>query len=233
MDVVYFQSDKVSQRELKYSLRSMAANVPHERVFFVGFAPPWVTDVTLIEAKFPVKKFHSLHAKTMLLANTRLDIEEMTMFDDDMYVLKPQTNPIPWLTVGEMKPFDRGKPLWETNSNSWIQMQWNSVQFLKSQGIEYIHDMSIHTPHVYNKDTLMKLAEVAPRDHPIMWRIVYPNMYVDDIQPLEADVKSYSIDQLKKVLAHDSGFLSSHNGSIHTMEDYLDGLFPEKCVYEV
>ncbi len=232
MDVVYLQSDKVSRKELTYSLRSMAANVPHERVFFVGFAPPWVTDVTLIEAKFPAQKFHSLHAKTRLLSNSRLDIEEMTMFDDDMYVLKPQTNPIPWLSVGKMKSFDKGKPRWETNSQSWLQMQWNSVQFLQAQRVEYIHDMSIHTPHVYHKDTLVKLAEIAPQDHPIMWRVVYPNMYVDDIQPLEMDVKSYDLHQLEQVLAHDSGFLSSHNGSIHIMEDYLDGLFPEKCAYE-
>ena len=42
MDLVYVVRDGANP-ELRYSLRSVAVNLPHDRVWIVGHVPAWIT----------------------------------------------------------------------------------------------------------------------------------------------------------------------------------------------
>ena len=238
MDIVYFQGPKIAPRELKYSLRSMAANVPHERVYFLGHAPEWVTDVTLIEGNFPPHKWWNLHAKHRVLANPRVPIEEMTAFDDDMYVLNP-VDKVPPMYIADflkrlMKDHENENKKFRGKTTSYSEVTHNSINFLKTQGFgtEDIKNISVHTPRVYLKDDLVALAKLTEDlTAPIMWRTVYGNMYTEP-ELIPTDVKVFTDEQFDIVKAAGGDYMSSHNASIHIIEEYLDGLFPEKCAYE-
>ena len=238
MDIVYFQGPKISERELRWSLRSVAANVPHERIFMLGTAPDWITDVTVIEANWPPHKWWSLHAKHRVLANPRLDIETMTAFDDDMYVLNP-IDQVPPQYVKDFlarltKTFRGSNKEWSGQTKSYAEAAYNSIKFLGEQGmpVEDVKNIAVHTPRVYEKDNLIDLAEKTEHlTAPIMWRTVYGNLYTEP-ELMETDVKIFNQQQLDIVLAQEGDYLSSHNAHINLVEEVLDGLFPEKCAYE-
>jgi len=228
MDVVYFQGPQVSERELRWSLRSMAANLPHERVLFLGQAPDFVKNVASIDADWPEGKWHSIHAKNRALA--KLDFEEATLFDDDMYVTRP-VDRVPHYHTGWMRK--RNVPRTDRYS-TWREIVTITHEWLEAQGVEHPLHPAVHVPRIVTKENMEKLAGRDRMDHPILWRLAYGNLFhYDNMDLLPCDPKAMTEDQLKLVFSYDMDFLSSHNKTTHLMEDYLDGLFPDKCDYEV
>jgi hypothetical protein len=52
-DVVYVVRPGNRNEELRYSLRSIAAHLPHRRVWLAGFCPSWVRNISFIPALSP------------------------------------------------------------------------------------------------------------------------------------------------------------------------------------
>ena len=53
LDVVIPLKESEDNEELRYVLRSIAANLPHRKVFLAGFKPSWVKNVELISVEVP------------------------------------------------------------------------------------------------------------------------------------------------------------------------------------
>lgn len=73
--------------ELRYSLRSLAAHVPHDRVWIAGHRPPWVTGVEHL----PVSATGSRYARSaanLAAACAHPDVsDEFVLFNDDFFVV--------------------------------------------------------------------------------------------------------------------------------------------------
>lgn len=75
--------------ELRYSLRSLAANVPHDRVWIVGHKPAWVTGVRHIPVRQGNQKHDNTWAIMRAFAN-HPDIDpDVLLMNDDFFVMRP------------------------------------------------------------------------------------------------------------------------------------------------
>lgn len=228
MDIVYLQGPHVSERELRWSLRSVAANLPHERMMFLGPVPGFVKNVASIDGDWPEKKFDQLHAKHRALAQLKFD--EVVVMDDDFYVTKP-VDRLPEYYTGWF--FRKRLAAHMGAGDTWDGLIDSTFDFLQWLGYEGPHWAAIHIPSVYTKDNLMEIAEKDPMINAFQWRMVYSVLF-NDPTLIPMDCKATSKEAFVKITEkYDLGFLSSEQNILHFVEDYLDELFPDKCDYEV
>ena len=75
--------------ELRYSLRSLAANVPHDRVWVVGYKPAWLTGVQHLRVKQGNQKHDNTWAIMRAFANHPGIADELLLMNDDFFVMHP------------------------------------------------------------------------------------------------------------------------------------------------
>ncbi len=230
MDIVYFIGPEHTE-ELRYSLRSVCENVPHDRLVFLGTPPEWVQDAMIIEGAFDTSKFWALHSKFRMLGNPRIPLSDKIInFDDDMYVLDPITKEIPPHRVAEkMKRINVQIRNQSVSNDQVIENTW---KFLDDNGVKDPVELSVHTPRVYDRDLVAELIEKDEMVEPYLWRKIYANYFKLDSVRLEMDVKVIHKDHWVNLQRWPQGFLSSYNASFNIVEDYLKEKFPDKCQYE-
>lgn len=99
MDIVYVCQAAERNEPLRYSLRSLV-NLPHARVWFVGYKPKWVYGVQYV----PTRQKGPKHANTWRnwLAMAGADLSDrFVLFNDDFFVTRP-TTAIPALHQGTL-----------------------------------------------------------------------------------------------------------------------------------
>lgn len=88
MDVVYICEANERNEELRHSLRTLA-NLPHARVWMVGYKPRWARNVQYL----PTKQISSKHVNTWRnwqAVATCADISDrFILFNDDFFVTRP------------------------------------------------------------------------------------------------------------------------------------------------
>src|SRR4051812_33004749 len=91
--VVYVNKVDEVNEELRYSLRSIAKNLPHAEVWVTGYPPPWVRNVRSIDVERP-KGWTKYTSST---DNLRAAVEhpelpdDCLLMNDDFFVLRPVT----------------------------------------------------------------------------------------------------------------------------------------------
>lgn len=88
MDAVYRVRPGGQHEELRYSLRSLAAWLPVDRVWIAGWAPEWVRGVSHV----PLNPTGSRYLRSLanLLAACHAGVSErFVLIDDDMFLLRP------------------------------------------------------------------------------------------------------------------------------------------------
>lgn len=90
VDAVYLVREGDDNEELRYSLRTLAKNVPHSGVWIVGYKPRWVSDVVahIQTVQGPDAQANQCAALRAMSAEIpgRFDV-----WNDDFYALKPTT----------------------------------------------------------------------------------------------------------------------------------------------
>lgn len=161
--------------ELRFSLRSAAANLPVESVTIVGDAPRWVTGVRRI----PGNRY-STKAKNVL-DNVRIAVsapgvpDDVVLMNDDFFVLNP-TAQIPVLYRGSLRAhLERVASAWSW----WAVSLQNTLSFLQQQGVDDPISYELHVPFPVNRegmrDALARLDDYCA-DNPPQWRTVYGNL---------------------------------------------------------
>lgn len=88
--VVYVVGPGDDNEELRYSLRSLAANLPHERVWIAGHRPSWVSDtVGHIPASQMRSRFQNSTGNMRAACEHPEVAEEFVYFNDDFFVMDP------------------------------------------------------------------------------------------------------------------------------------------------
>lgn len=90
LDVVYFLKEDSDSDEIRYSLRSIEENFPHDRVWFVGGRPKGLTpDMQLYVKQNAPMKWENV--RNMMRTVCRCDeiSEDFWLFNDDFFILKP------------------------------------------------------------------------------------------------------------------------------------------------
>lgn len=89
--------------ELRYALRSIAANLPHRRLILVGAAPPaWVVGADHMAVPQDRSKYEN-STRNLVTACESGDLSEwFTLYNDDMYVMAPQPGGMPVFHRGNL-----------------------------------------------------------------------------------------------------------------------------------
>ncbi|MFF4179723.1 hypothetical protein [Streptomyces sp. NPDC001750] len=94
-DLVVPVREGAANRQLRYALRSWAANLPHRRVWLVGYRPPWVSGVGHI----PTRQTGTKYANTTVAVRAAIEhpgvTERFILCNDDFFVMEPQPAELP------------------------------------------------------------------------------------------------------------------------------------------
>lgn len=225
MDVIYPVRPGDDNEELRYSLRALDANFPHDRVWVVGYKPVWVTGCEYIPGN--TGEYHANVYNNIRSAVDHPDVsDDVVIFNDDFFVTEP---------VARVATYCRGTmaehialPRVQRNKGWWHESLTTTLTCLHANGIAEPLSYELHVPLPVDKnrmaDTLARFQYVTP-DNPPQWRSLYGNLHAPAAER-HHDVKSYGAGELHRP------FHSTEDRSFVAFEQQIHELFPTPSRYE-
>lgn len=221
LDVLYFVRDGANE-ELRLSLRSVAANLPHERVWIVGDKPEWVKNVHFIQGNRRGSKWLNVF-DNLRIACRKVDAERFVVMNDDFYITEPVT---------EIPPWHRGplsKHIAMAGNGDWGKSLAATKRFLEERGFDDPLSYELHVPVVMERDKLGTVLREAMGVRPVppQWRTLYGNWWHVRSEPAP-DVKAHRHE------FSPTTFLSTTDMTFHNSEPgrWLRARFPSPSPYE-
>lgn len=209
MDLVYICRDGDNE-ELRYSIRSAIANLPHDNIWVFGGKPDWYKGN---HVRLKQNGFKYDNARANLAAITRhYDVSDnFVLMNDDFYAVRPVKN---------IEPMHRGlmqKHLDMIEVNlGYKELVQETFDTLTRIGIEQPLSYELHVPMVMNKNKLAKVLRM-----PGLWRSLYGNIYgIGGEEYL--DVKVHNTIDIDSLMKNPLPYISSHE---NTFQGILDGYF--------
>jgi hypothetical protein len=224
MDCVYVCRPGDNE-ELRYSIRSVVANMPYDNLWLVGYKPSWYVG-NFISVPNTTTKFENIRLAIKAAAEHNEISDDFILMNDDFFVIKP-ANPDKVLHGGLLiDKISRYRSMLETGR--YITLLENTHKFLVKSGIKNPLDYDIHTPIVFNKSNLLQI--INRRHFP---RSLYGNMFKVGGE-FTNDVKVYSDNSLlKHNLPEDSPYISTQDDSFNNLfNSLLKDMFTEPSKYE-
>lgn len=234
LDIVYVVRPGESNEELRYSLRSIAKNMPHKRVIIAGYKPSWVKGVTYIANPQKGNKYENSRGNWRAITK-QPDIKNFILFNDDFFVMQ-HTPKLPVYHAGsltEMIAYYHSR----FPGQAYVNILSRTSVMLERLGVPTKEQKSyaLHVPMIMNSQKRANLREFAkivdPEDRTIDMRTLYGNFYRLGGTEM-ADIKI----SRKEVLPDTSQtFLSTLDASFRDgkVGVYIRNSFPDKCRYEV
>ena len=169
MDVVYICRSGPNE-ELRYSIRSVEKNLPHNNIWVIGQSPEWYKG-SFIEVKNVNSKYPNARANLDALIRSKLITEDFILMNDDFFIMRP-IEKISYFYEGTLlERAERNELL--TTTGAYTQLLYNTHDKLVKMGIEEPLNYEMHIPMIMNKK---KLKEVL-KNKACLWRSLYGNIY--------------------------------------------------------
>lgn len=233
MDLVYICRNGENE-ELRYSIRSAVANLPHDKIWVVGGKPDWYTG-NHIPVPQDKDKYTNARENMKKIAEPYGKISSnFILMNDDFFIMKPVED-LQYYYTGTLA--DRIKLLQRKHRRShYINMLMHTLRELQKMGISEPLDYTLHVPFIMNKVNLRKIVK-----NKMSWRLAYGNIFnVGGIQAFPdengiTDVKYYVRQNKlsgpnKNTLSET--FMSTEDRSFEYMLPRLQELFPEPSKFE-
>lgn len=95
-DIVVPVREGAANQQLRYALRSWVANVPHRRVWVVGYKPAWLTGVEHIRTHQAGKTKYQNTTQAVRVACEHPEVSsKFLLCNDDFFVMRPQPAAFP------------------------------------------------------------------------------------------------------------------------------------------
>lgn len=229
MDAVYMVRPGPVE-ELRFSLRSLAANVSHERVWIFGSAPSWVdrNAVRVVPSPKLGTKYATTTGHVRVMCRHPEVSDPFVLWMDDVYAVAP-IGEMPRLHLGpldaRLQRFSSLRSTWASGMRATAALL--AERFPDRELLSYEH----HAPLIVHKAAMLEALDVAdgmriPAPHK---RTLYGNIAELGGIRLRADPKwvSWAVDPPK------GQWLSSDDASFRTLtRPVLRWLFPDACPYE-
>lgn len=218
MDCVYICRPGDNE-ELRYSIRSIVTNMPHDNLWLVGYKPSWYVG-NFISVPNTTTKFENIRLAMKAAAEHNEISDNFILMNDDFFVIKP-VNPNKVLHGGLLiDKINRYRSMIE--SGRYINLLENTYKFLIKSGIKDPLDYDIHTPMVFNKNNLLQI--INRRHFP---RSLYGNIFNIGGE-FTNDVKIYPYNSLlKNKLPENSPYISTQDDSF---ENLLNTLLKDRFI---
>ncbi len=229
MDLVYICRAGPNE-ELRYSLRSVAQNLEHDRVWVFGAAPDWLTGAQLV----PVQQFPGEGATKwengMRLFRAIADhpdvSAEFVLMNDDIFVMQPQE-----LVTNHWGPLDEVLARHvEMRSSYYALGMSNTLSVLLEAGFARPLSYELHTPMPMTKAGLGQVQDLiaGERRIPLHPRSLYGNLFSVGGDQVD-DVKVYDRSSSPRTALLSTTDKSFRAGAVGMR---IRSAFPEPSVYE-
>ncbi len=224
MDCVYICRPGENE-ELRYSIRSVVKNLPHDNIWVIGYKPKWYSG-NFISVPNTTTKFENIRLAIKTAAETENISDDFILMNDDFFIIKP---------IESVKVLHGGLLIDKINRykemlgpNRYVSILENTYKFLIKSKIENPLDYDIHTPMPINKNNILKIIN---RKH--FPRSLYGNIFNIGGE-FTKDVKIYPENSLIKYeINKDSPYISAQDNSFDLLfNQELKKLFINATNYE-
>lgn len=226
IDIVYpVRKLAEGNSELRYSLRSVAKNLPHRNVWVISEEIEWLSSlVNRMEMKDEGKAFENVNAKLMAAVENDLISDPFIFMMDDIFVMK-EVNDIPYYALGRTlteraRTYDVYGSYWR-DLDETQQILW----FLNKPDV----DFEVHAPILFQKAGLRRILKKYPTSG--HRRTLYGNIFKKK-PTYTADFKIYDEDTQPDA---DATYISTCVGSWREGSkayQFVTSEFAEPCEYE-
>lgn len=212
--------------ELKYALRSIAANLPHDTVWIVGYQPNWLTNVEFIPGNTrPHPKANIYY--NLLAACEHPDVpDDMIVFNDDFFVTEPIETVAVHYRCTLQEHIDL--PRLQRSRGWWWRSLTTTLECLQALGFADPLSYELHVPLLIRKremaDTLRRFEDVQPHNPP-QWRTLYATLHQIGGTQLQ-DPKAYRAGPVH------TPYHSTTDGSFPHFAQHFAQQFPTPSRYE-
>lgn len=227
MDVVYI-CRVGDNEELRYSIRSVAKNLPHDNIWVVGGKPNWYTG-NYIKIDQSNTKYGNARNNLRAIAMSDEISEDFVLMNDDFFIMKPIDQVHVW-HGGSLQAKHKRRTQLQPYS-AYTKYLRETYKTIKDSGVEDPLDYELHTPLPVKKSSIMDAV-----DKPGLWRSIISNK--DSIGgELHEDVKLYSEQSPLYKVRDDldsSIYMSTDDRSFDSfLSNYLLKTFPDPSPYEL
>ena len=227
MDIVYICRPGDNE-ELRYSLRSVVKNMPHDNIWLIGNKPKWY-DGRFLSVPDKSNKYENIRNAIEYVSINNDISNDFVLMNDDFFVMNPLLE-VPVLHGGLL--IDKiNEYIKLTDMNRYVKMLMNTHRFLVHYGIKDPIDYDIHVPMPMNRTNLTKI--IHKKHFP---RSMYGNIFnLGGVETKDVKIypntsslysKSYSIDT-------SAPYLSTLDSSFEGVFGLLQGMFSDKTEYEL
>lgn len=236
MDVVWICRNGPNE-ELRYSIRSVVANMPHNNILVVGGKPDWyagpfISVETFWGSRKSTNKYANAKNNIQHIVNNKKVSDEFIFMNDDFYVMQP-VDRLQYYHGGhfsnKLKLFKQYAP-----NASYARMLSRTQSVLNGLKIKDPLDYALHIPFLYHKK---KLAKVLPYDGSI--RTLYGNIHnvggtqIEDVKVHPTRNKEWSPKPFDYINC-ETPFLSTADSAFNEVKkNLLDKVFTEPSRYEL
>lgn len=170
-DIVYILKSDIAPGELKYSLRSVEQNFPHERVFFFCGCPQGIKPDRYIRfEQIGVSKWEKATSTYRKICETDEVSDDFWLFNDDFFVLE-KIEELPYMYGGTLQ--EHVSDLVSRRGISTYAMMLKATALtLETSGCDTL-DYALHVPMLLNKQKVLDTLEAFPNCP--MFRSLYGN----------------------------------------------------------
>lgn len=227
-DIVYILKEDIDPYELRYSLRSVEANFPCRKVWFVcgqpeGFDP----DGRIIHTQAGDTKWDKVRSSILKVCASDGITDEFYLFNDDFFVMKPFEGEFINYTAGTIEHRIRELSAQRTQPSPYMRQLEKTRNELLIEGYDSI-SFCVHLPMLINK---RKCAEVIRSVGTPMFRSQYGNRaqvpYI-----YHKDVKIYDLNEMPE---EDCDYLSTIENIFRDGRagEFIRSRFPKPSRFEV
>ena len=225
-DIIYILKDKLDTDELRYSLRSVEANFPYKRVWFVGGQPEgYLPDIRLPHVQVGNCKWELIRSSMWKAVNDERLSDNFFLFNDDFFVMKKVKGKFKNFVDGTLErridEIRRGESF-----NAYCRSLFKLEQELLTMK-EPTMNYDVHLPMLLNKEQVK--ATMYKCSSPQMRSAIGNINHLPYI--IHNDVKVYDLESVPI----DETFLSTNDKTFQNgkVGEYIRETFDKKSRFEV
>jgi hypothetical protein len=236
LDAVYLVKPGDDNEELRFSLRSLAKNMPYvDRVFVAGYTPSWVRNVESIaleplDDKFD-NQFQSLRAAC---ADERIS-DDFVLMNDDQFALV-EMDFLPAWHLGGLRLLIRrlAKRGQTAKGDRWFYGLQQTAKQMRAWGHPNPNAYEAHMPLLFNRHTLAARMDTVTH-RPFLWGAAYDAVGTTR-GVLGDNVKVGELGARELLACMTSGlpFISTEDEAFAfgKVGEFIRTVFPDPCIYE-
>lgn len=164
MDLVYVVRPGENNEELRYSLRTVAVHLEHDRIFIVGHTPSWVAGVESLQTIQAGTKYANSTRNVLTACCTAEVSDPFVLMNDDFFITAP-VNQVPALhrgiVIDVLTDYQARYGTRIGKRNHYIDGMAATLQLLNDMGHHDPLSYELHVPLVVHKDAMREAIEVA------------------------------------------------------------------------